>query len=149
MKIYKCGNVADPTFSNSFCIATDLSSHSPSSKKDKDGKKSKLRNPLRNDARVQSYAAGDKAYDPVKLSDIKRMKSTHMERKLSQSHNATRRSILVESRKISVPTAPLPLSQIPGSPESPSSAKELPPPPFPRPTEHNEDDDERPDAQTL
>lgn len=149
MKIYKCGNVADPTFSNSFCIATDLSSHSPSSKKDKDGKKSKLRNPLRNDARVQSYTAGEKSYDPVKLSDIKRMKSTHMERKLSQSHNATRRSILVESRKISVPTAPLPLSQIPGRPESPSSAKELPPLPFPRPTEHNEDDDERPDAQTL
>lgn len=102
-----------------------------------------MRNPLRNDNRVQSYTAGDMTYDPIKLADIKRMKSTHMDRKLSQSHKAARRSILVDNRNnaVAVPTAPVP--KLP-SHAGDKDRKELPP----LPDSTFQEDDSR-DTQTL
>ncbi|CAM0140064.1 unnamed protein product [Umbelopsis sp. WA50703] len=115
----------------------------PNSKKEKpESKKSKMRNPLRNENRVQSYTAGEKAYDPITLVDIKRMKSTHMDRKLSQSHKAARRSILVDNRNnAAVPTAP-----VPKLPEhaADKNRKELPPLP-----DALLQEDDTPDTQTL
>ncbi|KAI8581312.1 hypothetical protein K450DRAFT_232442 [Umbelopsis ramanniana AG] len=120
-------------------------SPSPSSRKDKtDGKKSKLRNPLRGDARVQSYTGDEKLFKPAKLTDIKRMKSTHMDRKLSQSHKATRKSVIVESRNLFAPTAPLPIPKIPSGTSSTTSLKELPPLPV-----SNDEQEEIPETQTL
>lgn len=129
-------------------IFTEAPSPSPSSRKDKaDGKKSKLRNPLRGDARVQSYAGDEKLFKPAKLTDIKRMKSTHMDRKLSQSHKATRRSVIVESRNLFAPTAPLPMPKIPSGTSSTSSLKELPP--LPVPDTQADEEEEIPETQTL
>jgi hypothetical protein len=131
-----------------FLGITEAPSPSPSSRKDKaDGKKSKLRNPLRGDARVQSYTGDEKLYKPAKLTDIKRMKSTHMDRKLSQSHKATRRSVIVESRNLFAPTAPLPVPKIPSNTSSTTSLKELPP--LPVPNTHEDEQEEIPETQTL
>jgi hypothetical protein len=129
---------------------TEAPSPSPSSRKDKaDGKKSKLRNPLRGDARVQSYTGDEKLFKPAKLTDIKRMKSTHMDRKLSQSHKATRRSVIVESRNLFAPTAPLPMPKIPSGTSSTTSLKELPPLPVPNTQTDEQEEEEIPESQTL
>lgn len=57
---------------------------------------------LRLDARSKSYSTGDNPYEAINLGDIKRMKSTHTTRKLSNSTRFGKRSTLME---IPSPTA--------------------------------------------
>ncbi|OZJ01815.1 hypothetical protein BZG36_04809 [Bifiguratus adelaidae] len=51
---------------------------------------------LKPESRSKSYH-GEKPYEAIHLADIKRMKSTHMDRKLSQSYRFAKRSTLVQS----------------------------------------------------
>lgn len=57
---------------------------------------------LRMDSRSKSYSTGDNPYQSINLGDIKRMKSTHTTRKLSNSNRFGKRSTLME---IPTPTA--------------------------------------------
>ncbi|RUS25266.1 hypothetical protein BC938DRAFT_472404 [Jimgerdemannia flammicorona] len=53
---------------------------------------------LRKDSRSKSYSGGgEQNYDTIHLGDIKRMKSTHMDRKLTNSHRIAKRSTLMET----------------------------------------------------
>ncbi|KAI8584248.1 hypothetical protein K450DRAFT_218858 [Umbelopsis ramanniana AG] len=60
--------------------------------------KSKVSAPgaLRIDSRSKSYSTGDNPYQAINLGDIKRMKSTHTTRKLSNSNRFGKRSTLME-----------------------------------------------------
>ncbi|KAM3586079.1 Rho-type GTPase activating protein Rga1 [Umbelopsis sp. WA50703] len=51
---------------------------------------------LRVDTRSKSYSTGDNPYESINLGDIKRMKSTHTNRKLSNSNRFGKRSTLME-----------------------------------------------------
>lgn len=51
---------------------------------------------LRLDTRSKSYSTGDNPYESINLGDIKRMKSTHTNRKLSNSNRFGKRSTLME-----------------------------------------------------
>lgn len=57
---------------------------------------------LKLDTRSKSYSTGDNPYEAINLGDIKRMKSTHTTRKLSNSNRFGKRSTLME---IPSPTA--------------------------------------------
>ncbi|KAF9424986.1 hypothetical protein BGZ76_003468, partial [Entomortierella beljakovae] len=64
---------------------------------------------IRNDTRSKSYSADDNSkYEPIHLGDIKRVKSTHLDRKLSNSARIPRRRTVIErQRRPAVPAGPL------------------------------------------
>ncbi|KAF9584319.1 hypothetical protein BGW38_006877 [Lunasporangiospora selenospora] len=54
---------------------------------------------IRNDSRSKSYSADDKQYETIHLGDIKRVKSTHLDRKLSNSARIPRRQTVIEHQR--------------------------------------------------
>jgi hypothetical protein len=54
---------------------------------------------MRNDSRSKSYSADDKQYETIHLGDIKRVKSTHLDRKLSNSARIPRRQTVIERQR--------------------------------------------------
>ncbi|ORZ21827.1 hypothetical protein BCR41DRAFT_420754 [Lobosporangium transversale] len=55
---------------------------------------------IRNDSRSKSYSADDnRQYEPIHLGDIKRVKSTHLDRKLSNSARIPRRQTVIERQR--------------------------------------------------
>ncbi|CAG8482236.1 5131_t:CDS:10 [Ambispora gerdemannii] len=50
----------------------------------------------RKDSRSKSYSSGDNGFESINMSDIKRMKSVHMDRKLSTSARIAKRSLIIE-----------------------------------------------------
>nr|CAG8438836.1 3632_t:CDS:10 [Entrophospora candida] len=60
-----------------------------------DKEKSEL---VRKDSRSKSYSSGDKKYESISTNDIKRMKSIHMDRKMSTSAKVPKRFVVNESQ---------------------------------------------------
>ncbi|KAG0379450.1 hypothetical protein BGX24_000336 [Mortierella sp. AD032] len=55
---------------------------------------------MRNDSRSKSYSSDDnRHYEPIHLGDIKRVKSTHLDRKLSNSARIPRRKTVIERQR--------------------------------------------------
>ncbi|KAF9934403.1 hypothetical protein FBU30_002227 [Linnemannia zychae] len=55
---------------------------------------------IRNDSRSKSYSSDDnRQYEPIHLGDIKRVKSTHLDRKLSNSARIPRRQTVIERQR--------------------------------------------------
>jgi hypothetical protein len=55
---------------------------------------------MRNDSRSKSYSSDDnRQYEPIHLGDIKRVKSTHLDRKLSNSARIPRRKTVIERQR--------------------------------------------------
>jgi hypothetical protein len=55
---------------------------------------------MRNDSRSKSYSSDDnRQYEPIHLGDIKRVKSTHLDRKLSNSARIPRRQTVIERHR--------------------------------------------------
>lgn len=55
---------------------------------------------MRNDSRSKSYSSDDnRQYEPIHLGDIKRVKSTHLDRKLSNSARIPRRKTVIERHR--------------------------------------------------
>ncbi|KAF9107583.1 hypothetical protein BGX29_005942 [Mortierella sp. GBA35] len=55
---------------------------------------------MRNDSRSKSYSSDDnRQYEPIHLGDIKRVKSTHLDRKLSNSARIPRRQTVIERQR--------------------------------------------------
>ncbi|KAI9493628.1 hypothetical protein BDB00DRAFT_821838 [Zychaea mexicana] len=52
---------------------------------------------LAHDTRTKSYSEGEKVQEKINLGDIKRMKSTHMKRKMTDSNRVAKRSTLMET----------------------------------------------------
>ncbi|KAF9358395.1 hypothetical protein BGX26_001854 [Mortierella sp. AD094] len=64
---------------------------------------------MRNDTRSKSYSSDDnRQYETIHLGDIKRVKSTHLDRKLSNSARIPRRQTVIErQRRPPVPAGPI------------------------------------------
>ncbi|KAF9158629.1 hypothetical protein BGX20_003307, partial [Mortierella sp. AD010] len=64
---------------------------------------------MRNDTRSKSYSSEDnRQYETIHLGDIKRVKSTHLDRKLSNSARIPRRQTVIErQRRPAVPAGPI------------------------------------------
>ncbi|KAF9114973.1 hypothetical protein BGX27_009301 [Mortierella sp. AM989] len=64
---------------------------------------------IRNDTRSKSYSSDDnRQYEPIHLGDIKRVKSTHLDRKLSNSARIPKRQTVIErQRRLPVPAGPI------------------------------------------
>lgn len=55
---------------------------------------------VRKDSRSKSYSSDDnRQYEPIHLGDIKRVKSTHLDRKLSNSARIARRQTVIEHQR--------------------------------------------------
>src|SRR5690242_12956459 len=55
---------------------------------------------MSNDSRSKSYSSDDnRQYEPIHLGDIKRVKSTHLDRKLSNSARIPRRKTVIERHR--------------------------------------------------
>ncbi|KAG9300575.1 hypothetical protein G9A89_000756 [Geosiphon pyriformis] len=55
----------------------------------------------RKDTRSKSYSSGDKPFESINIGDIKRMKSVHLDRKLSTSAKFAQRSRIIEQESLS------------------------------------------------
>ncbi|KAG0209921.1 hypothetical protein BGX28_009889 [Mortierella sp. GBA30] len=73
---------------------------------------SMLQGVVRKDSRSKSYSSDDnRHYETIHLGDIKRVKSTHLDRKLSNSERFPRRQTVVEHQRRKPPTKDVDMSE--------------------------------------